>query len=95
MNLRLAIRSKKERIEAEAKPFSIHMKDGAFAVVAPMFDDWTQTVKFDLRSADAVIRADAFGLIIEFPDEGRMKRFQSWLAEANAKAEHGYKTMWP
>jgi hypothetical protein len=95
MKLRLAVRSKQERLEVDAKPFTIRMKDGVFAVVTPVFDDWTRTENFDLRSADAFIDADVVGLIIEFPDEAGLNQFQTWLNDANAKAQHGYKTMWP
>jgi hypothetical protein len=95
MKLHLAIRSKKERVEVDAKPFSIRMKEGVFAVVAPMFDDWTRTENFDLRSADAVVDLEAGGLVLEFPSQELRDKFTAWLEDANAKAEHGYKTMWP
>lgn len=95
MKLRLAVFAKNERVEVDANPFTIRMRDGVFAVVAPMFDDWTRTENFDLRSTGAIINADVGGLIIEFPDEAGLNQFQTWLNDANAKAEHGYKTMWP
>ncbi len=95
MKLRLAIRSTKEQVEVDAKPFSIRMKEGFFAVVAPMFDDWARTENFDLRTADAVVDLEAGCLVIAFPSKATRDQFETWLQEANAKAEHGYKTMWP
>ena len=95
MKVRLAIRNKDGGHEVDAKPFSIRMKEGVFAVVAPMFDDWMRTENFDLRGADAVIGEDQGKLLIQFPDQETHDRFEKWLQEANANAEHGYRTMWP
>ena len=94
MKLSLKIRGKQQRIEVEAKPFTIRVKEGLLSVTTPMHDDWLQTVDFDLRNANVVIEASADWTLV-FPDATTFARFQEWLTAANAKAEHGYKSMYP
>jgi hypothetical protein len=95
MKLNLTVRNKKDREELDAQPFTLKSKEGFFSVVAPMFDDWLQTVDFDLRKSDAVTHEEAEILTIEFPDEQKRDQFKAWLQQANAKAKEGYRTMWP
>jgi hypothetical protein len=76
-------------------PFSIRMRDGVFAVQVPISDDWTRTEDYDLRGADATAHVEANGLVLEFPSVSARDQFRAWLQETNAKAERGYKTMWP
>ena len=91
----LGIRTTRDRIEVESRPFAIRMKDGVFGVVVPSFDDWTRTEDYDLRSVDGVLQFNGQSLLVEFPDEPARSKFRTWLAATNAKAEQGYKTMSP
>jgi hypothetical protein len=95
MKVRLAIRSKKECIEVAVELFSISHEGGGLSVATPRFDSWTQAVNFDPRSADVVHNVDIGGLIIEFPSEAGPDQSRYWMREANPKAEHDYKMMWP
>lgn len=94
MKLALKIRGKQQRIEVEARPFSISPKEGLLSVTTPMHDDWLQTVDFDLRNADVVLEASAEWMLV-FPDAVTLSRFQEWLSVANAKADRGYRSMYP
>jgi hypothetical protein len=95
MKLSLGIRGKKERAEVESQPFTIRLKDGMFSVTTPMHDDWLQTVNFALRKADASIEPAGAAWVLIFPDTRSLEHFKEWLVEANAKAENGYRTLYP
>jgi hypothetical protein len=95
MKITLTVEGTEQLIDVQAKPFSIRLKDGAFCVTTPMHDDWLQTMDFDLRKAAAVIHWHGCKLAICFPTAEARSQFQTWLFEANSKAEHGYKTMYP
>ena len=94
MNLALKICGRKQRIEVAASPFTIRVKEGLLSFTTPMHDDWLQTVDFDLSNANVVIEASTNWTLV-FPDAATLARFQEWLIAANAKAEQGYKTMYP
>lgn len=75
--------------------FSIDIKDGAFRLTTPSFDDWLQTQDFDLRQAEATIHVDFGKFVISFPNADSRAQFATWLAQANTNAQKGYRTMWP
>lgn len=83
------------RIEVKAERYVMQKEGSLFCVVVPQFDDWYQTTNYDLRQVGATVTATDPDLIIEFPDCDARSRFQEWLTEANARARHGYGTMWP
>ena len=95
MKIALTVQGGTDQIEVDAQPFSIRSADGAFCVTTPMHDDWLQSVNFDLRQAMAEIVSQTPILVICFPDTEARSQFQAWLIEANAKARHGYSTMYP
>ena len=93
--MELVVRGSKERVNVVAEFFVLRMKDGAFAVTVPQFDDWTQTIDFNLREADVVIAFKDGQAILEFPDQRTREKFESWLDATNTAARQGYRTMWP
>jgi hypothetical protein len=95
MNLTLAIRGRKDRFLVDVLPFSIRLKEGLFCINTPMHDDWLQTQDFDLGKVDALVEGSLSEWKLSFPNEDDLKQFQLWLKEANARAQQGYRTMWP
>ncbi|MEQ2006265.1 MAG: hypothetical protein ABMA26_05665 [Limisphaerales bacterium] len=95
MKIALTVQGGADQIEVDAQPFSIRSADGSFCVTTPMHDDWLQSVNFDLRQAMAEIVSQTPIWVICFPDAKARSQFQAWLTEANAKARHGYSTMYP
>ena len=95
MKIALTVQGGRDQIEVDVQPFSIRSADGAFCVTTPMHDDWLQCVNFDLWQAKAVVVSQTPIGVICFPDAEARSRFQAWLIEANAKARHGYSTMYP
>lgn len=63
-------------------------------VVAPIGDDWTTSVRVDLREFDAkIVSIEGFDFALEFLCESARVQFEEWLDYANARAAEGYRTM--
>ena len=93
MTIKLKVAKQKDSTEVHSEPFLIRMKEGVFAVTAPIGDMWFHTVNFDLRLNEAVINSEQGFLEITFPSEKILLEFKEWLIEANKKAKEGYRTM--